>query len=84
MLSTTIRLLRQSRRKNRTISPTSTAPKAPSDSTPFTARRTKGDWSNSKLTWMSAGSTACICGSARRMAWITLSVEASARLVARM
>ena len=44
--STTI-ALRQSRRNTRTISPTSTAPKAPSLTTPQMARVTYGDWSNS-------------------------------------
>ena len=42
------------------------------------------DWSNSKLTLMSSGSTACIFGRASFTFWTTESVEASARLVTRM
>ncbi len=58
--------------------------KAPSIARLRTALVTVGDWSNSKLTLMSSGSTACILGSASLTFLTTESVEASARLVTRM
>ena len=84
MFSTTTTMLRQSRRKTRTIRPVSRAPKAPSVARLAIAFETVGDWSNSKLTLMSSGRTACIAGSARRTSLTTERVEASARLVTRM
>ena len=84
MLSTTTITLRQSRRKSSTISPVSTAPSAPSVTRLRTALVTVGDWSNSKLTLMSSGRTACMLGRAFLTLSTTESVEASARLVTRM
>ena len=84
MLRTTTMTLRQSRRKTSTISPVRTAPRAPSVARLRTALVTVGDWSNSKLTLMSSGSTACILGRASLTFRTTESVEASARLVTRM
>ena len=49
-----------------------------------TASVTVGDWSNSKLTLMSSGRTACMLGRAALTLLTTESVEASARLVTRM
>ena len=84
MFSTTTITLRQSRRKISTMSPTSAAATSPSETTPVIELVTYGDWSNSKLTWMSSGSTACIRGRLLRTASTTSSVLALARLVTRM
>ena len=76
--------LRQSRRKTSTIRPISPAPRAPSITRLCIARVTVGDWSNSKPTVMSSGSTARMSGSAALTLLTTASVEASDRLVTRM
>ena len=57
---------------------------APSVTRLRTALVTVGDWSNSKLTLMSSGRTACMLGRAFLTLLTTESVEASARLVTRM
>ena len=84
MFRTTTTALRQSRRKISTTRPIKPAPSAPSSASARTARVTVGDWSNSKLTLMSSGSTARISGSAFLTFSTTDRVEASARLVTRM
>ena len=84
MLSTTTMTLRQSRRNRSTISPVRTAPIRPSVTTVHIDLVTVGDWSNSKLTLMSSGRTACMLGMAFLTLLTTERVEASARLVTRM
>jgi hypothetical protein len=84
MFITTTSALRQSRRKTSTINPVRHAPSSPSVRRLSIARVTYGDWSNSNDTLMSSGSSFCIFGRARLISSITLIVEASARLVARM
>ena len=65
MLRTTTIALRQSRKKDQHHQPGRAARPEPLRSARLrTARVTVGDWSNSKLTLMSSGSTACIFGSA--------------------
>ena len=61
-----------------------TAPSSPSVATLLDRLGDVGDWSNSKLTLMSSGRTACMLGRAALTSLTTESVEASARLVTRM
>jgi hypothetical protein len=84
MFRTMTTALRQSLRKIRTITPISPAPSRPSMPTASIAVVTVGDWSNSKLTRMSSGRTACMSGRASLTFRTTERVEASARFVTRM
>ena len=84
MFRTTTMTLRQSRKNSSTIRPVSPAPMSPSVTTVHIDLVTVGDWSNSKLTEMSSGRTACMLGRAFLTLLTTDRVEASARFVTRM
>ena len=84
MFVTTIKALRQSRRKISTIRPVSAAPSSPSTISPRMELLTYGDWSNSSRTSTSSGTAFRKSGSAAFTALITASVEASDRLVTGM
>ena len=86
MFSTTTSALRQSRKKEQDHEADEHGAQQPSVNTLDTARVTYGDWSNSKLTLMPPPRPRRPASRATRflMLLMTLSVEASARLVARM
>src|SRR5579883_1115265 len=76
MFRTTIKALRQSRRKISTIRPVRTAPSNPSDSRPRMAFETNGDWSNSRRISTSSGTIFLNSGMAALTRLMTSSVEA--------